>query len=197
MGAFVLFSAVLKRLAIKLSKLCNDLRLLSSGPRCGLNEINLPAMQPGSSMMPGKVNPVIPETVNQTAYQVIGNDLAISFAAEAGQLQLNAMQPLIIYNVLQSVRMLTRATSLLESQCVAGITANRARCEDLVMNSIGIITALVPYLGYERTADLAQRALDGDCSIIDLAKEEGLLDDARIRELLRPETMLAQIHGRN
>jgi aspartate ammonia-lyase len=133
---------VLKRVAVKLSKICNDLRLLSSGPRAGLNEINLPAVQSGSSIMPGKVNPVIPEVVNQVAYEVIGNDVTISFAAEAGQLELNAMEPVIAYNLFRSIDMLCRACRILAENCIDGITANRERCRRMVEDSIGIVTAL-------------------------------------------------------
>jgi aspartate ammonia-lyase len=145
-GAFVTFSGVLKRVAVKISKICNDLRLLSSGPRAGLNEINLPPMQPGSSIMPGKVNPVIPEVVNQVAFQVIGNDLTVTLAAEAGQLQLNVMEPVIAFNILQSMRMMTRAMNVLAQRCVKDITANRQHCWEMVNNSIGVITALNPYI---------------------------------------------------
>ncbi len=145
-----MFSGVLKRVAVKLSKMCNDLRLLSSGPRCGLDEINLPPMQPGSSIMPGKVNPVIPEVVNQVAFQVIGNDLTITLAAEAGQLQLNVMEPILAFNLFQSVDMLTAAIDTLRLRCIRGITANREHAREMVERSIGIVTAVVPALGYER-----------------------------------------------
>ncbi|HAJ85527.1 MAG TPA: aspartate ammonia-lyase, partial [Pseudomonas sp.] len=144
MGSFVLFSGMLKRLAVKLSKICNDLRLLSSGPRTGFNEINLPPRQPGSSIMPGKVNPVIPEAVNQVAFEVIGNDLALTMAAEGGQLQLNVMEPLIAYRLFDSIRLLQRAMDMLREHCIEGITANEARCRELMESSIGLITALNP-----------------------------------------------------
>ncbi|OHV87638.1 aspartate ammonia-lyase [Mesorhizobium sp. ORS 3428] len=158
-GAFVTFSGVLKRIAVKLSKICNDLRLLSSGPRAGFGEIRLPAVQPGSSIMPGKVNPVIPEVVNQVAFQVIGNDLTVTFAAEAGQLQLNAMEPVMLFNVLQSLRMLTRSITVLTERCVEGIEVNVQRCNALVDNSLVLTTALVPLLGYEEAARIARLAI--------------------------------------
>ncbi|QSP94976.1 aspartate ammonia-lyase [Marinobacter salinisoli] len=190
MGAFVLFSGMLKRLAVKLSKISNDLRLLSMGPRCGLNEINLPAQQPGSSIMPGKINPVIPEAVNQVAYQVIGNDLAVTMAAEAGQLQLNAMEPLIAYNVLESIRMLTQAMDMLKNRCVRGITANVERCQELVDQSIGIITAVNPYIGYENTTRIAKAALETGRGVIELVREEGLMSEEDLAEVLSPAYMI-------
>lgn len=190
MGAFVLFSSMLKRLAIKVSKISNDLRLLSMGPRAGLNEINLPAQQPGSSIMPGKINPVIPEAVNQVAYQVMGNDLAISMAAEAGQLQLNAMEPLIAYNVLESIRILSRALHMLETRCIRGITVNVEKCRDMVDNSIGIVTALNPYIGYENASRLAKQALETDSSLVDLVRSENLLTDEQLDQILKPENMV-------
>ncbi len=191
MGAFVLFSSMIKRLAIKLSKISNDLRLLSMGPRAGLNEINLPPRQPGSSIMPGKVNPVIPEAMNQVAYQVMGNDLAISMAAEAGQLQLNAMEPLIAYNTLDSIRLLTRAMTMLETLCLEGITANTEHCRHLVDNSIGVVTALNPHIGYENASRIARQALMESKSVIELVREEGLLSEEQLSEILRPENMIA------
>ena len=191
MGAFVLFSGILKRLAVKLSKMCNDLRLLSSGPRTGLGEISLPPMQPGSSIMPGKVNPVIPEAVNQTAYQVIGNDLALTLAAEAGQLQLNAMEPLIIYNLLNSMKMLGAACDMLTERCIRGIQANRAQCRAHLDNSIGIITALVPHIGYANASRIATVALTSGATVRELVIAEGLLDAAQLDRLLSPESMLA------
>ena len=190
-GALVMFSGTLKRLAIKLSKVCNDLRLLSSGPRTGFNEINLPPMQPGSSIMPGKVNPVIPEAVNQTAFQVIGNDVAITLAAEAGQLQLNAMEPLIFYNLLNGIRMLGEAITMLNERCIRGITANQEHCETLVRNSIGIVTALNPYIGYANATRIAKRALETGRGVVELVLEEKLLSPAMLDELLQPRTMLA------
>src|SRR5437660_3370355 len=157
-GAFVQVSGVLKRVAVKLSKTCNDLRLLSSGPRAGLGEINLPPMQAGSSIMPGKVNPVIPEVVNQVAFEVIGNDITVSFAAEAGQLQLNAFEPIIAHSLFKSVTHLRQACLTLEARCVRGITANREWLRQSVERSIGIVTALNPYIGYENATAVAQEA---------------------------------------
>ncbi|OFZ21503.1 MAG: aspartate ammonia-lyase [Bdellovibrionales bacterium GWB1_55_8] len=189
-GAYVQISGVLKRVAVKLSKICNDLRLLSSGPRCGLNEINLPPMQPGSSIMPGKVNPVIPEVVNQVAYQVIGNDLTISLAAEGGQLQLNVMEPVIAYNLFQSVEMLSRACETLAVKCVDGITANREHCRKMVVNSIGIVTALNPVLGYEQTTQIAKDALATGRSISDLVLERRLISKEKLEQVLSIENLM-------
>ncbi|OPX54574.1 aspartate ammonia-lyase [Oceanospirillum multiglobuliferum] len=190
MGAFVLFSGILKRFAIKLSKIANDLRLLSSGPRTGFGEIKLPPMQPGSSIMPGKVNPVIPEAVNQTAFQVIANDLAVTLAAEAGQLQLNAMEPLIIYNLLNSMRMLCSACTMLEERCIKGIEADRARCADLLNISIGSITALVPHIGYANASRIAQAALHTGSTVRELILSEQLLSEETLDQLLSPQSML-------
>ncbi len=157
-GDYVQLSGALKRSVLKISKICNDLRLLSSGPRCGLNEINLPKLQPGSSIMPGKVNPVIPEVVNQTAYYVIGADVTITMAAEAGQLQLNVMEPVIGFSLFTSLEYMTNAIDTLINKCILGITANEKVCADFVMNSIGIVTALNPILGYETCAEIAKEA---------------------------------------
>lgn len=190
MGAFVLFSSMLKRLAVKLSKISNDLRLLSMGPRCGLAEIQLPAAQPGSSIMPGKINPVIPEAMNQVAYQVIGNDLAITFAAEAGQLQLNAMEPLIAYKVLESIRLLTKSMGMLETRCIQGITANEERCRELVNNSIGIITAIAPALGYETATRVAKQALATGRGVLELVLDENLMDEDELKTCLQPQNMV-------
>jgi aspartate ammonia-lyase len=188
-GAFVMFSGVLKRVAVKLSKLCNDLRLLSSGPRCGLNEINLPAVQPGSSIMPGKVNPVIPEVVNQIAFQVIGNDLTITMAAEAGQLQLNVMEPIISFNLFESLDMLTAGVDTLVNRCIRGITANPEHSRRLVDNSIGLVTALVPALGYERASEVAAEALASGRTVRDIALEAGDLGADELDRLMSPEAM--------
>lgn len=188
-GAFVLLSGVLKRTAVKLSKICNDLRLLSSGPRAGLAEINLPPMQPGSSIMPGKVNPVIPEVVNQACYQVIGNDLTITIAAEGGQLQLNVFEPVIAFNIFQSVELLRQAAIVLRERCILGITANRDRLRQLVEQSIGIVTALVPFIGYERATTLAQEALESGRGVYELILEKGWLEQHELDEILSPEAM--------
>ena len=189
MGAFVLFSGVLKRIAAKLSKICNDLRLLSSGPRAGFGEIRLPPVQAGSSIMPGKVNPVIPEVVSQVAYLVIGDDLTVTMCAEGGQLQLNAFGPTIGYSILTSLRMLTAAIDTLTRRCVNGIEADRERCLGFVENSIGLVTALGPVLGHETCSRIARRALDERRTIAELVMEEGLLTEARLKELLRLEAM--------
>jgi aspartate ammonia-lyase len=188
-GAFVQVSGVVKRTALKLSKICNDLRLLSSGPRSGFNEINLPAVQPGSSIMPGKVNPVIPEVVNQVAYEVAGHDVTIGMAAEAGQLQLNAFEPIIAHCLFQSLSHLSEACRTLVSRCVVGITANREQMYDSVMNSIGVITAISPYLGYAASATIAKTALATGRPIPDLVVETGLLTAAQVAELLAPEAL--------
>jgi len=188
-GAFVMFSGVLKRLAVKLSKMCNDLRLLSSGPRCGLNEINLPAMQPGSSIMPGKVNPVIPEVVNQVAFEVIGNDLTITLAAEAGQLQLNVMEPVISFKLFASLDMLEAAADTLTARCVRGITANAEHCRAMVEGSVGIITAVVPYIGYERAGEVAKEALASGRPVREIILDDGDLDADELDRILSPQAM--------
>lgn len=156
-GAFVHISGILKRIAIKMSKVCNDLRLLSSGPRAGLNEINLPPMQPGSSIMPGKVNPVIPEVVNQVAFEVIGADATISIASEHGQLQLNVFEPLIAYKLFTSINMMRKAFYTLGEKCVKGITANEEICMENILNSVSLITCLAPVLGYEKAQPSPKR----------------------------------------
>ena len=188
-GAFVQVSGVLKRVAVKLSKTCNDLRLLSSGPRAGLNEINLPPMQAGSSIMPGKVNPVIPEVVNQIAFEVIGNDVTVSFAAEAGQLQLNAFEPIIAHSLFKSTTHLRNGCLTLASRCVDGITANRERLRALVENSIGIVTALNPYIGYANATHVAQQALATGRSVAELVLEQKLLSKERLDEILQPDVL--------
>jgi aspartate ammonia-lyase len=188
-GAFVQLSGVLKRVAVKLSKICNDLRLLSSGPRAGLNEINLPPMQPGSSIMPGKVNPVIPEVVNQVCFQVVGNDLTVTLAAEGGQLQLNVFEPVIAFNLFQSVDMLTQACDVLRERCVVGITANRDRIRSLLERSIGVVTALVPYIGYERASAAAREALESDRGVYELVLEKGWLTQEQLDDVLSPDAM--------
>ena len=186
---FVLFSSALKSLAIKLSKICNDLRLLSSGPRAGLHEINLPPMQPGSSIMPGKVNPVIPEVVNQVCFKAIANDLAVTLAAEAGQLQLNVMEPVIAYCILESQTMFMNAAATLRQHCVDGITANQDVCRRYVEHSIGVVTALNPLLGYDTTTDLAAEALASGKGIVELVREKKLLSEEQIRTVLDPKVM--------
>jgi len=192
-GAFVQISGVLKRIAVRVSKVCNDLRLLSSGPRTGFNEINLPAVQPGSSIMPGKVNPVIPEVVNQVAYQVIGSDVTISMASEAGQLQLNVFEPLIVYNLFQSISMLCRAFETLAYKCIDGITANEDRCRELVLNSIGLVTALNPVLGYENSTMVAKEALESGKSVYEIVLEKELLTKSELDNYLKPENMIGNV----
>ena len=188
-GAFVQVSGILKRVAVKLSKTCNDLRLTSSGPSTGLGEINLPPAQAGSSIMPGKVNPVIPEMVNQVAFEVIGNDLTVTMAAEAGQLQLNAFEPVIIYSLLRSSTHLTAAADTLATKCVAGITANRDHLERGVRRSVGIVTALSPFIGYPNSARIAKQALATGDYIGDIAVNDGLLTREQVDEILSPRRL--------
>ncbi|MDB1126009.1 aspartate ammonia-lyase [Vibrio algarum] len=189
-GSLVMYSSALKQLAVKLSKICNDLRLLSSGPRAGLNEINLPAMQPGSSIMPGKVNPVIPEVVNQIAYKVIGNDLTITMAAEAGQLELNVMEPVMVESLFESIEILKNGMNTLGVRCIQGITANREVCSANIRNSIGVVTALNPYLGYEVCTRIAKEALESASSVYDLVLEKRLLTKEQLDSALAPENMV-------
>jgi aspartate ammonia-lyase len=188
-GAFVLFSGILKRVAVKLSKICNDLRLLSSGPRAGFAEINLPPRQAGSSIMPGKVNPVIPEVVNQVAFEVIGNDLTVTMAAEAGQLQLNAFEPIIARSLFASLATLTAACTTLADHCIAGITANKEFLRSQIEASIGVVTVLNPLIGYDAATAIARRALSSGRSVTDLVLESGLLNANDIDEILRPERL--------
>ena len=189
-GVFVTFSGVLKRIAVKLSKICNDLRLLNAGPRAGIGEIRLPAVQAGSSIMPGKVNPVIPEVVNQIAYQVIGNDLTVTLAAEAGQLQLNAMEPVIVLNILQSMRMLTRGMATLREKCILGIEADRQRCRELLEGSLVTVTALNPYIGYAAASRVAKQALASRRSIKEVVLAEGLMTEAQLAEAFSAGNLL-------
>ena len=189
-GAFIMNSSALKRLAVKLSKICNDLRLLSSGPRCGLNEINLPPRQPGTSIMPGKGRPVLPEGVNQVAIRVIGNDLTITLASEAGQLELNVMEPIIVHSLFENIEMLVNAMNTLREKCVVGITANPEVCRRMVYNSIGLVTALNPYLGYETSTMLAKEALQTGKGIYDLVLEHRLMSEEELHKVLLPENMV-------
>lgn len=189
-GSYVIYSSAMKRLAVKLSKICNDLRLLSSGPRAGLFEINLPPMQPGSSIMPGKVNPVIPEVVNQVCYKVIGNDLTVTFAAEAGQLQLNVMEPVLSHAIMENIHFLCNALDTLREKCITGITANREVCLNMVKHSIGIVTALNPYIGYKNSTKIAKEALESGKSVYHLVLEHGLLTQEKLDEILDPKKML-------
>jgi aspartate ammonia-lyase len=189
-GAFIMFSSAVKRLAIKLSKICNDLRLLSSGPRAGFNEINLPAVQPGSTIMPGKVNPVIPEVVNQIAFKVMGNDLAINMAVEAGQLELNAFEPIMAQCMFESITLLINGMNTLRLRCIDGITANEERCRELVENSISLVTALNPWLGYETCTELAKEALASGQSVYQLVLDKKLMSEADLKQALSPENMI-------
>ena len=188
-GAFVQVSGVLKRCAVKLSKICNDLRLLSSGPRTGLGEIRLPAMQPGSSIMPGKVNPVIPEAVNQVCFDVIGGDVTVTMAAEAGQLQLNVFEPIIAFRLLRNISALTHACAILREKCVVGIEANPKVMRDAVERSIGLVTALLPELGYEVCTQVAKEALESGRGVVELLLEKKLLTRQQIDEILDPARM--------
>ncbi|MEW5764107.1 MAG: aspartate ammonia-lyase [Acidobacteriota bacterium] len=188
-GDFAEVSGILKRIAIQLSKIAHDLRLLSSGPRAGFAEIALPALQPGSSIMPGKVNPVIPEAISQVAYQVIGNDVAVSMAAEASQLELNPFEPLIAYNLFMSIGMLKAAAETFRTRCIEGITANRDRCQVLVERSVTLVTALVPYIGYEAAGDVAKEALATGKHVRQIVLDRGLLSEERLGEILDPAKM--------
>ena len=189
-GVFVLYSSAMKGLAIKLSKICNDLRLLSSGPRAGIYEINLPPMQPGSSIMPGKVNPVIPEVVNQIAFKVMGNDLTVTMASEAGQLELNVFEPVMVHSLFESVEMLINGMNTLRFRCIDGITANEEHCRSMVEKSIGLVTALVPWLGYKSANELAKEALSSGESVYSLVLSKNLLSKEKLDQILVPENML-------
>ena len=189
-GDYVSYSGALKRLAVKLSKICNDLRLMASGPRCGLHEINLPPMAPGSSIMPGKVNPVIPEVTNQTCFKVIGNDTTVMIAAEAGQLQLNVMEPVITQCIIESQTWLGRAMDTLGERCVDGITVNDEHNAETVRNSIGIVTALNPYIGYKNSTKIAKEALETGASVYDLVLRDKILTKEKLDAILDPKHML-------
>jgi len=188
-GAFAQMAGTMKRVAVQVSKICNDLRWLSSGPRCGLNEINLPPMQPGSSIMPGKVNPVIPELVSQICFQIIGYDVTISMASEASELELNMAEPIIAYNLLHGLMILKNACVTLAARCISGITANEQRCQDFVHNSIGIVTALNPVIGYDKSAAIAKEALATGGSVYDLVLQKGWLTKEKLDDLLSPANM--------
>ena len=186
LDSFVAVSGAVKACAVTLSKMSNDLRLMSSGPRAGFGEINLPAKQNGSSIMPGKVNPVIPEVVNQVAFNIIGNDMTITMAAEAGQLELNAFEPIIFYCMFQSIDTLGYAVETLVDNCIVGITANEERCRQLVENSVGIITAICPHVGYEKTADIAKKAINSNESVRSLILKENIMDEEELSRILDP-----------
>ncbi len=193
-GAYVMISGALKRAAIKLSKVCNDLRLLSSGPRCGLNEINLPELQAGSSIMPAKVNPVIPEVVNQVCFKVIGNDITIAFAAEAGQLQLNVMEPVIAQSLFESIKLLYKACTTLADKCISGITANPVLTEQMVLNSVGLITYLNPYIGHRMGDVIGQEAIKTGKSIRELILEKELLSEEELDRILSIENLMHPVY---
>ncbi|NLI71800.1 MAG: aspartate ammonia-lyase [Bacteroidales bacterium] len=189
-SAMVAYSSALKMLAIRLSKTCNDLRLMASGPRTGLSEINLPPKQPGSSIMPGKVNPVIPEVVNQVCFKVIGNDLTVTMASEAAQLELNVMEPVMVQSVIESCTWLARACNTLRVECVDGITANGDHCRNMVENSIGIVTALKPFIGYASCTEIAQEALKTGGSVYQLVLDKKLLTQEELDKILDPKQMI-------
>lgn len=187
------YMSALKRVAVKVSKICNDLRLLASGPRCGLEEINLPARQPGSSIMPGKVNPVIPEVVSQVAFKVIGNELCVTMAGEAAQMELNAMEPVMAQCCFESIDLLVNAFDTLRTRCVEGITANSEHCMAEVRNSIGIVTALNPYIGYDHSTNIAKKALETGRSVYDIVLEEGILTQEDLDKILDPKNMIRPV----
>ena len=188
-SCMIQYSSAMKRLALKVNKMCNDLRLLSSGPRCGLNEIHLPERQPGSSIMPGKVNPVIPEVMNQVCYKVIGNDMCITFASDNGQLELNVMEPVIAYTLFESVHLLENGLDTLRTLCIDGIVANEERCRQLVQNSIGIVTMLNPIIGYKTSTKIAKEAAETGRGVYELVLEHKLLTKEQLDEILKPENM--------
>ncbi len=183
------FSGSLKILGLNLSKIANDLRLMASGPRAGLKEINLPPVQPGSSIMPGKVNPVMAEVVNQVAFQVIGNDHTVALVAQAGQFELNVMEPVMVFNIIQSIDILTNVIKVFREKCIIGITANRERCQDMVNRSVGIITALVPYIGYEGATKLAKEILSSDKTVPEIISEKGIFTPDEMKIILSPQNM--------
>lgn len=189
LDGFVSVSGVLKTCAVNLSKMANDLRLLSSGPKTGLGELNLPSMQNGSSIMPGKINPVIPEVVSQVAFNIMGNDFTITMAAEAGQLELNAFEPVLFYNLFESIETLRNATKTFVDNCIVGITANKERCAQLVNDSVGIVTVLCPYIGYKKSADIAKEALKTGISVKEIILREGILSIRELDEILDPVSM--------
>ena len=193
LDGFVTISNTLKTCAVNLSKMCNDLRLLASGPRCGLAEFNLPARQPGSSIMPGKVNPVIPEVMNQIAYKVIGNELCVTMSGEAAQMELNAMEPVMAQCDFESAELLMNGFDTLRTLCVDGITANRERCADYVKNSIGVVTALNPIIGYKNSTKIAKEALATGRGVYDLVLEHGILSKEELDTILKPENMIRPV----
>lgn len=194
LDGFVNISSALKTCAVSLSKICNDLRLLSSGPKTGLGEINLPPKQNGSSIMPGKINPVIPEVVSQVAFNVIGNDVTVTLAAEAGQLELNAFEPVIFYNIFESIDTLTGAVQTLIDNCILGITANRDRCEHLVESSAAIATALCPSIGYKKAADIAKQSLESGVSVRDLVLQQNLMTPQQLEQCMNLKALTPPGH---
>ena len=192
-GSYVIYSSALKRLAVKLSKISNDLRLLASGPRCGLAEINLPARQPGSSIMPGKVNPVIPEVVSQVAFKIIGNELCVTMAGEAAQMELNAMEPVMAQCSFESVDLMANACDTLRTLCVEGITSNEENCRREVNRSIGIVTALNPYIGYEHSTEIAKKAMETGRGVVELVLEEGILTQEDLNAILDAKNMVRPV----
>jgi aspartate ammonia-lyase len=187
--AYIEVSAALKICMLNMSKMANDLRLMTSGPRCGLGEINLPARQPGSSIMPGKVNPVMAEVMNQSAFQVVGNDLTISMASEAGQFELNVMEPVIVFNLLQSIKIMTNVFTVFGEHCLRGITANKERMEAYVNNSVGVITAINPHVGYETAASIAREAIVSGRPVREIVLERGVLTAGELNIILHPFEM--------
>ena len=195
-SCMIQYSAAMKRLCIKINKMCNDLRLMSSGPRCGLNEINLPQRQPGSSIMPGKVNPVIPEVMNQVCYKVIGNDMTIALASDNGQLELNVMEPVIAYCLFESIHLLTNGLDTLRTHCIEGIEANVEHCRKMVENSIGIVTMLNPIIGYKESTKIAKEASETGRGVYELVLEHGILTKEQLDWILRPENMIKPVEIR-
>ena len=187
------YSAAMKRLAVKASKISNDLRLLASGPRCGFGEINLPEKQPGSSIMPGKVNPVIPEVMTQICYKVMGNDVCVTMSGEAAQMELNAMEPVMIQCCFESAEILMNGFDTLRINCIDGITANADRCAEYIRNSIGIVTALNPVIGYKHSTKIAKKAKETGRGVYDIVLEEGILSKEELDEILRPENMIKPV----
>jgi len=192
-GVFIILSSTLKRLAVKLSKICNDLRLLSSGPRTGLGEIRLPELQAGSSIMPAKVNPVIPEVVNQIAFKVIGNDLTVTMAAEAGQLQLNVMEPVIAVSIHESIQLLTQAMKSLDEKCIQGIQANEQACHDAVMRSVGIVTLLDPILGHAKCDEIGKLCIAENKTIQQVVLEQELLTQEQLDEIFALHNLVSEV----
>jgi aspartate ammonia-lyase len=192
-SGLVHYSSALKSLSLKLIKICNDLRLLSSGPRCGIGEINLPKEQPGSSIMPGKINPVIPEVVGQVCYKVIGNDTTVMLGSENAQLELNVFEPVMVYSIFESVKLLTNGINTLIERCIEGIEANEKRCESLVKNCTTIVTAFNPYIGYEHSTELSKEALEKHKGIYDLILEKKILTKEQVDLILKPENLIKPV----